>query len=138
VVAGARGAPPEPSEETRQRMAVSGESIAQQVDKALLSAGIGRVEKYLYPFLYLDPGGSRDPEPIRQLAARAALRHPAVDGYYTAGGACSTHNEWENRFRNSFHATRSGDVMLSYHLGYVEEYVEGWGLSYGSLSYFDL
>jgi hypothetical protein len=138
VVAGAHGAPPEPAEDARQRMSVKGESIAQQVDKSLISAGIGRVEKYLYPFLYLDPGGSRDPEPIRQLAARAALRHPAVDGYYTAGGACSTHNEWEQRFRNSFHAARSGDVMLSYHAEYVEDYAQGRGVSYGSLYNYDV
>jgi hypothetical protein len=138
VVVGAHGAPPAPSEETRERMGVKGEGIAQQVDKSLISAGIGRVEKYLYPFLYLDPGGSRDPEPIRQLAARAALRHPAVDGYYTAGGACSTHNEWEQRFRNSFHVSRSGDVMLSYHAEYVEDFGEGRGVSYGSLYNYDL
>jgi type I phosphodiesterase/nucleotide pyrophosphatase len=138
VLAGAHGAPPVPSEDTRQRMAVSGENIAQQVDKSLASAGIGRVEKYLYPFLYIDPRGSRDPEPIRMLAARSALQHPAIDGYYTAGGACSTHNEWEQRFRNSFHAERSGDVMFSYRAEYVEDYGQGRGVSYGSLYNYDL
>ncbi len=113
ALAAAHGAPPEPPPGARARMAVNGERIAQQVDKSLTTAGIGRVEKYLYPFLYLDPGGSRDPEPIRMLAARSALQHPAVSDYYTAGGACSSRDVWEQRFRNSFHAVRSGDVMLS-------------------------
>ena len=137
VLAGAHGAPPEPQRDLRSRMAVQGERIAQQVDRSLAAAGVGRVERYLYPFLYLDPGGSRDPEPIRLLAARTALQNPAIEGYYTAGGACSTRNGWDQRFHNSFHATRSGDVMLSYRPEYVEDYGQGRGVSYGSLYNYD-
>jgi len=138
VVAGAHGAPPEPAAESRDRMAVSGETVAQAVDRYLNSTGSGRVEKYLYPFLYLDSSGFRDPEPIRQAAARAAMEHPAVSGYFTAGGACSTHDEWERRFRNSFHPVRSGDVILSYHPEYVEDFAQGRGVSYGSLYNYDV
>ena len=137
VVTGAHGAPPEPAAEARSRMAVNGERIAQLIDKGLTTAGIGRVEKYLYPFIYLDPSGSRDPEPIRMLASRNALQSPAVADYYTAGGACSTHNPWEQRFRNSFHPGRSGDVMLSYRAEYVEDYGQNHGVSYGSLYNYD-
>ena len=54
-------------------------------------------------------------------------------GFYTAGGACSTHDEWERRFRNSFQMSRSGDVMLSYRAEYIEETGQGRGISYGSL-----
>ena len=138
VVAGAHGAPPEPSAETRARMAVNGESIARAVDQRLTSAGLGRVEKYLYPFLYLNSDGFRDPEQIRMLAARAAIEQPAVAGYYTAGGACSTHDDWQRRFRNSFHVERSGDVMLSYRPEYVEDFLQGRGVSYGSLYNYDV
>jgi len=138
VVVGAHGAPPEPAADSRDRMAVSGETVAQAVDRYLNSTGSGRVEKYLYPFLYLDSSGFRDPEPIRQAAARAAMDHPAVSGYFTAGGACSTHDEWERRFRNSFHPVRSGDVILSYHPEYVEDYAQGRGVSYGSLYNYDV
>ena len=138
VLAGAHGAPPAPAAESRARMAVPGESVAQAVDKALLANGLGRVTRYLYPFLYLDTSGFRDPEPLRLAAGRAALEHPAVAGFYTAGGYCSTNDGWRERFRNSFHPTRSGDVMLSYHPEYVEDYGQGRGISYGSLYNYDV
>jgi hypothetical protein len=137
VVSGAHGAPPAPTIETRSRMAVSGESVAQAVNRALTSAGDGRVLRYLYPFLYLDVTPGRDPEAVRISAGRAALEHPAVAGYFTAGGRCSAQNGWEDRFRNSFHPTRSGDVMLSYRPEYVEDFGQGRGISYGSLYNYD-
>jgi hypothetical protein len=138
VLAGAHGAPPEPPADSRDRLAVGGERIAQAVDRTLLSVATGRVEKYLYPFLYLDTSGFRDPEPIRMAAARVALQQSPVAGYYTAGGACSTRDEWESRFRNSFHPIRSGDVMLSYLPEFVEDFSQGRGVSYGSLYNYDV
>jgi hypothetical protein len=118
-------------------MAVRGGDIAHEVQRSLESNGNGSVERFVYPFLYLDAGGSRDPEAVRLAAARAAMRQPAVAGYYTAGGACSTHDEWERRFRNSFHPTRSGDVMLSYQPEFVEDYGADRGISYGSIYNYD-
>ncbi len=137
AVAGCHGAPPLPSPSARPRMAVAGESVAQTVESALRDRNLGHVQKYLYPFLYLDGGTARDLEPMRRAAAEAALDHPAVAGYYTAGGACSSRDEWERRFRNSFHPTRCGDVMLSYRPEYVEDYGQGRGISYGSLYNYD-
>jgi hypothetical protein len=137
VLAGAHGAPPTPSPDAYERMAVHGDQIADSVQRALDGAGAGRVEKYVYPFLYLNTDGFRDPEPIRQVAARAAMKHPAVAGFYTAGGACSVRGDWERRFRNSFHVERSGDVMLSYRPEYVESFGYGRGVSYGSLYNYD-
>jgi len=138
VLAGAHGAPPEPPAESRERMTVKGEAVAETIDRALRSGGMGRVEKYLYPFLYLDTNGFRDPEEARRGAARAAMSLAAVGGYYTAAGACSVHDDWERRFRNSFHPKRSGDVMLSYRAGYVEYFGQGRGVSYGSLYNYDV
>src|SRR5262249_26434830 len=90
ALAGAHAAPPEPPADARERCVVKGEAIAQAVDRRLVATGLGRVEKYIYPFLYLDTSGFRDPEPVRQAAARIALEgSPAVAGYYTAGGTCS-------------------------------------------------
>ncbi len=138
VLVGAHGAPPEPAAYSRARMAVNGERVAQTVDRILTAAGNGRVEKYLYPFLYLDTGGFRDPEPLRLAAGRAALQHPAVAGYFTAGGTASTFDGWERRYRNSFHPVRSGDVMLSYSPAeYVEDFGLNRGVSYGSLYNYD-
>jgi hypothetical protein len=135
VLSAAHGAPPEPAAAARARMAVDGEAIAQAVESGIKSFG-SHVEKYVYPFLYLR-GGEGDPENFRLLAARAALEQPAVAGFYTARGACSTHDEWEKRFRNSFHMKRSGDVMLSYRPEYAEDFGAGRGVSYGSLYNYD-
>jgi Type I phosphodiesterase / nucleotide pyrophosphatase len=137
VLAGAHGAPPQPASETRARMAVNGETVAQAVAGSLAANSFGAVRKYVYPFLYLDTAGWRDPEPIRLAAASAALRHAAIANYYTAGGACSTADDWQRLFRNSFHARRSGDVMLSYRPEYVEDFGQTRGVSYGSLYSYD-
>lgn len=138
VLAAGHGAPPAPAQESRWRMAVAGESVAQTVNRALVTTDSGRVMRYLYPFLYLDTSGFRDPEPLRVTAARAALKHPAVAGSYTADGYCTVHDDYEVRFRNSFHPKRSGDVMLSYRAGYVEDYGQDRGISYGSLYNYDV
>ena len=61
VLAGAHGAPPEPPAESRPRMAVNGEKLARALEWPLSAAGPGiHVEKYLYPFLYLNPGSASD------------------------------------------------------------------------------
>ena len=136
VLVGAHGAPPAPRPEARPRLAVNGELLAQEIQQMLLTNGSGRLEKYLYPFVYLDTRGNTVPETVRRAAGGAALEFPAVAAYYTAGGECSVHNEWERRFRNSFHRGRAGDVMLSYLPEYIEEY--GGGVSYGSLYSYDI
>ena len=142
ALTGGHGAPPLPAIEARARMAVNGEAVAQSVARALAANSLGAVRKYVYPFLYLDTSGWRDPEAVRLAAARAALdyplNHPAVANSYTAGGACSTQDEWLRRFRNSFHAKRSGDVMLSYRAEYVEDFGQHRGISYGSLYNYDV
>ncbi|HUI81761.1 MAG TPA: alkaline phosphatase family protein [Bryobacteraceae bacterium] len=138
VLAGAHGGPPAPAPETRPRMAVNGELLAQAIQQGLTASGSGRLEKYLYPFLYLDSRGSLSPEPARQVAGRTALDQPAVAAYYTAGGECSIHDDWERRFRNSFHPRRAGDVILSYQPEYIEDFGAGRGISYGSLYDYDI
>jgi hypothetical protein len=137
VLCAAHGAPPEPLPAARARMAVNGETMAQAVESALKGSE-RHVEKYLYPFLYMDrPGAAGIPETVRLAAASAALAQPAVAGYYTAGGNCSMNDEWRKRFQNSFHAKRSGDLMLSYRPEYVEDFSAGRGVSYGSLYNYD-
>jgi hypothetical protein len=138
VLTAAHGAPPAPSAASRARMAVNGETVAQAVARSLSSSGNGKVEKYVYPFLYLDSSGSRGVETARLAAGRAALGISAVAAYYTADGACSTRTRWERSFRNSFHPIRSGDLMLAYQPEYVEDYGAGRGVSYGSLYNYDV
>jgi hypothetical protein len=127
--------------EPRARFAV--ETVARSIQQALaaqydLKAARGvYVERYIYPFLYLRLDSLRrsyiDPREARTQAGRAALRVPGVAGYYTADGDCSHSGEWLRRFRNSFHAVRSGDVMLAYEPEHVEDFGAGRGISYGSL-----
>jgi predicted AlkP superfamily pyrophosphatase or phosphodiesterase len=146
VFAAAHGAPPEPDPAQRAAKAISGESIAQAVNKGLSSwidSGFSRntyVDRYVYPFLYLNLDALRKvnvpPRGARRLAGEVALRQPGVAGYYTADGDCSHTGEWRRRFENSFHALRSGDVMLSYDPGDVEDFGPR-GVSFGSLYSYD-
>ncbi len=138
VLAGAHGAPAEPPSFARPRMAVDGEMLAQTIQRKLSLNKAGRLEKYLYPFVYLEGGGGRAPESAALAAGRAAMDEPEVAAFFTAGGESSVHNDWERRFRNSFHSVRSGDVMLSYQAEYVEEFGTGRGISYGSLYDYDI
>jgi predicted AlkP superfamily pyrophosphatase or phosphodiesterase len=132
----------------RATLAIPGATVAQTIDQALSAhydVGGGRkrpyVERYIYPFLYLRQDVLRksyiDLREARLLAGQAALTVPGVAGYYTADGDTSHPGDWERRFRNSFHPVRSGDVMLAYQPGRVEDYGVGRGISYGSLYNYD-
>jgi len=138
VVVGAHGAPPAPDPDLRDSRVVNGEMLAQAVDSVLLARGAGRVERYIYPFFYLDTTKLSDPDRARLVAARAALEHPAVASYYTLDGSASVENDWVVRFRNSFNAERSGDFMVSYRPERIELYGQNRGISYGSLYNYDV
>jgi len=145
VFTGAHGAPRGRETGTSPGIAVRGETVARVIEQALSGkpdAGAGKdrvVDRYLYPFLYLrpDPLRRRDLRSLRTQAGEAALRAPGVAGYCTADGESSHSGEWLRRFRNSFHATRSGDVMLAYAPEAVEYYGSGRGISYGSVYNYD-
>ncbi len=138
----AHGAAQAPEPAARAQAAVNGEALARAIDRALAerldtaAARTAHVEKYVYPFLYLQ-APARTTREIRLAAGRAALAMPQVAGFFTADGDCSHYGAWQRRFRNSFHQPRSGDLMLSYRPGYVEEYGAGRGISYGSLYNYD-
>jgi hypothetical protein len=133
------------SEATR----IDGASVAVAIDDALsaafdVSSVKNRyVERYVYPFVYLNHAQLRrydiDLRKARRMAGEAALRSaPGVEAYYTADGECSRSGEWQRRFRNSFHAVRCGDLMLAYQPNAVERYGDGRGISYGSLYNYDV
>jgi hypothetical protein len=135
VLVGGHGAPPAPATGERAVLSVPGEALAQAIDRKLIAAGRGKVEKYVYPFLYLDKG---DIEAARHAAATAALDDGRVAAWYASDGSCSLRGEWETRFRNSFHARRSGDLMFAYLPEHVEETAIARGISYGSLYNYDV
>jgi hypothetical protein len=138
----AHGAVQAPEPAARAQVAVNGEALARALDRALAerldtaSARVTRVEKYVYPFLYLQ-SPARTGRETRLAAGRTALTMPQVAGFFTADGDCSHYGAWQRRFRNSFQQPRSGDLMLSYKPGYVEDYGAGRGISYGSLYNYD-
>jgi hypothetical protein len=131
----------------RATLAIPGETVARTINQALSARYDIRgpknvyVERYLYPFLYLRLDALQkayiDLREARTAAGQAALTVAGVVGYYTADGDCSHSGDWLRRFRNSFHAVRSGDVMLAYGPEYVEDYGRGRGISYGSLYNYD-
>ncbi|MBI3471368.1 MAG: alkaline phosphatase family protein [Candidatus Solibacter usitatus] len=143
----AHGSPPEPDPSSRPLFAMKGDDVARAVNGALsalydVSTVKNRyVERYVYPFLYLRHEQLRrygiEAREARRAAGEAALRVPGVAAYYTADGACSRGGEWVERFRGSFHAVRSGDLMLAYQPNLVEEAGAGRGVSYGSLYGYD-
>jgi hypothetical protein len=145
VFTAAHGAPAEPPGTQRPRLAIAGDAIARAVNGKLTarfdpSTGTRFVERYVYPFLYLRrPPRADEPElkRLRSAAGAVALETPGVSGYFTADGESSHHGAWQQRFRNSFHAGRSGDLMLAYRPGAVEEFGAGRGISYGSLYNYD-
>ena len=137
VVTGLHGAADAPDAGRR----VNGGALAGAIE-AHLAARFGptsgrRIETYIYPFVYLK-NRDRVTREMRVAAGNAALQSGPVQAYFTADGDCSHTGEWAQRMRNSFHATRSGDVMLSYLPGYVEDTGEPRGISFGSLYNYDL
>ncbi|MGO4879752.1 MAG: alkaline phosphatase family protein [Bryobacteraceae bacterium] len=147
VFAAAHGAPPTPDPGMRWRDAIAGEALAHAISKALsdrLDKGAVKnvyVDKYVYPFLYLKLDLlQRQSMPLRgarKVAGEIALRQTGVAAYYTSDGDGSYSGEWRRRFENSFHELRSGDVMLGYGPGAVEDFGAGRGISYGSLYNYD-
>lgn len=143
---GAHGATRDPDGH-RTALAIPGETVARTIEQALSGRYDLRdrrtlyVERYLYPFVYLRLGELQknyiDPREARAVAGEAALTVPGVTGFYTADGDCSHSGDWLRRFRNSFHAVRSGDLMLAYGPEHVEDYGQGRGISYGSLYNYD-
>jgi predicted AlkP superfamily pyrophosphatase or phosphodiesterase len=143
---GAHGATRDPDGH-RTNLAIPGETVARTIDQALSARYDLRdrkslyVERYLYPFVYLRLADLEknyiNPREARAAAGEAALTVPGVTGFYTADGDCSHSGDWLRRFRNSFHAVRSGDLMLAYGPEHVEDYGLGRGISYGSLYNYD-
>lgn len=119
---------------------VRGEEIAGAIEKALAAefakgrTGLRFVEAYVYPFLYLrtERFNASDLPRARELAGRAAMATGHVASFLTADGVCSHPGEWQERLRNSSYGSRSGDVVLIYHPGLVEDAGGVRGVSYGS------
>ncbi len=123
---------------------IAGDEMAHSMDRALAARYGERhlLRAYLYPFAYLDTEKLRsakvNPREARELAGQAAVATGKANAYYTADGDCSHAGEWQRRLSNSFHSSRSGDLILSYPPGFVEDYGTGPAISYGSIYNYDV
>lgn len=125
---------------------VAGEEVAGAMNAAL-EERYGpevRVEKYVYPFVYLaaDLGtGARRGSAARRAeilvtAGEAAMKVPGVAGY-DSPLASSAPGDFRAALRRSRHARRSGDLTLYYDPYFVEDYAAGRGTAPGSLYHYD-
>jgi len=147
IFAAAHGALPDPDALLHSQMPISSENVARAIEKGFtdwFDKGVAKslyLDKYIYPFVYLKLELLRERNiavrGARKLAGETALRFPGVAGYYTADGDCSHTGEFRRMFENSFNELRSGDVMLAYQPGAVEDFNSGRGVSYGSLYNYD-
>lgn len=117
--------------------AVSGEEVASAIQKALgedLGAG-ARLERYVYPFVYLNEA-ARTATPDRRVrvlrtAGEAAMAIEGVAGYYSPE-ASSVSAAMAEKLERSWRTGRSGDLMLVYEPYFTERYGDGRGTSSGS------
>ncbi len=140
VFSGGHGLPPLPENARRLGMPagrVSGESVVQAMNTALAEhfGPTVFVEKYVYPFVYLNAEAhSRTPDVrlrIIATAGEAARRLPGVAGYYSPEVAAIP-APFETRLRRSWYSPRSGDFLLVYEPYYVESYSDSRGTASGS------
>lgn len=116
---------------------ISGEEVALTMHQALASefgSEVG-VERYVYPFVYLNEGARRATPERRQriiaAAGRAAMGVEGVVGYYSPHHS-TVGEEMTRRLSRSWREGRSGDLMLLYEPYRFERYGDGRGIAFGS------
>lgn len=140
AVVGLHGSPPQRSDLKAAGIeggSISGEEVARRMHEAVgreFGAEVG-IEKYVYPFVYLNEAARRaTPERRRRIvdaAGRAAMGVEGVAGYYSP--RYSTLGEaMTRRMARSWREGRSGDLMLLYEPYRFEKYGDGRGIAFGS------
>lgn len=121
---------------------VDGVDVVKAMNEAL-TAAFGptvRVERYVYPFVYLDHG-TANPDAARrrrhaEVAGTAASKLEGVVGFW-APGLGATDSSHTGRAARSQFPGRSGDLTLIYEPYYHEDFAAGRGASPGSLYRYD-
>ncbi len=116
---------------------VSGEAVAQAIQSALgeqFGADV-RLERYVYPFVYLNRSArSATPERRRRIletVGEAAASVAGVAGFYSPE-VSSIPGEMTQRLNRSWREGRSGDLILLYEPYFTERYGDGRGTASGS------
>ena len=144
VFTAAHGIPPLPERARASGIRagrVSGDAVVKAINAALrerFRSGVF-VEKYLYPFVYLNAAQAL-PEARRReaavLAGKAAAGVEGVANYYVPGEE-SVPATLRRALRRSWYPARSGDLMLLLDPYFVEDYGNGRGTSSGSAYRYD-
>ena len=144
VFTAAHGIPPLPDRARESGIRagrVSGDAVVTAMNAALrerFGSGVF-VEKYLYPFVYLNAALALL-EPERReavlLAGKAAAAVDGVANYYVPGEE-SVPETLRRALRRSWYPPRSGDLMLLLDPYFVEDYGNGQGTSSGSAYRYD-
>ncbi|MEX2299586.1 MAG: alkaline phosphatase family protein [Bryobacterales bacterium] len=145
VFTATHGTPPLPDDAAKQGLTagrVNGEDVVQAINNAIreeFDPSLS-VEKYVYPFVYLNGHAqdlsTSDFRRLLDVAGRGATRVTGVASYFTPGSGRTPATIWE-KLRRSWHPARSGDLMLVYEPYFVEQFGTGRGTSSGSLYRYD-
>jgi len=121
---------------------IDGEEVAAAINSALAEEFDAPlfVEKYVYPFVYLNAEAQNLPESsyrrVIEVAGAGALKVRGVATYFTPAVA-QTPATQRDKLRRSWYPGRSGDLMLVYEPYFVERFASGRGTSSGSLYRYD-
>ncbi len=144
VFTAAHGIPPLPEHARESGMPagrVSGEAVVATMNTALREH-FGQeifVEKYLSPFVYLNPAQTLTTSERSQAVHVAGIAATSVDGIasYYLPGESSAPATLRPALRRSWYPHRSGDFMLLLDPYFVEDYGSGRGTSSGSAYRYD-
>ena len=114
VLAGAHGAPPEPSEDSRQRMVVNGETVAQEVDGAWCPPASAAWKGICIRFCISMPGAAAIPSRSAAWPRAPRCSIPRCRASTRRAAHAPHQDSWLQRFRNSFHPAAVGgrDAVL--------------------------
>ena len=144
VFTAAHGIPPLPERARESGMPagrVSGEAVVAAMNTALREH-FGQeifVEKYLSPFVYLNPAQTLSTSERNQAVHVAGIAATSVEGIasYYLPGESSAPATLRPALRRSWYPQRSGDFMLLLDPYFVEDYGSGRGTSSGSAYRYD-
>jgi hypothetical protein len=140
VLTATHGSPPLPEEAAQQGLGagrIAGQQVVEAINNALAKEFEPPlfVEKYIYPFVYLNSGARSLPtdryEHAVEVAGRAAQQLEGVAAYYSPASG-SVPQTLRDRLRRSWYARRSGDLMIVYEPYFVESFGDGRGTTSGS------
>ena len=145
VFTATHGIPPLPDAAGKQGLTagrVAGDDVVRAINEAMekeFDAPVF-VEKYIYPFVYLNAQAhdlsDANFRRLTEVAGQGALQVKGVATYFTPA-AVRIPSTIREKLRRSWHPPRSGDLLLVYEPYFVEQFGNSRGTSPGSLYRYD-